>query len=128
MNRYAALVLRHFARPRHVGKLTGDFEHVLIGRAGQREQGTEVVFHLGIREARLAAVRFQAFGCPHTIAACSLVAERLTGAPVESLGEIRPAELAAELEAPASKMGRFLIIEDALRRGLAAWDNTRLGR
>lgn len=128
MNRYSALVIRHFTEPRHAGTLAGDYEHILIARAGQREQGTEVVFHLGINAARIAAVRFQAFGCPHTIAACSLLAERLTGAPVESLGKVRPAALAAELEAPVPKTGRFLVIEDALRRGLAAWDNTRLGR
>jgi len=128
MNQYSALVMRHFTEPRHVGTLADGYDRILVGRAGQREHGTEVVFHLGIEGGRIAAVRFQAFGCPHTLAACSLVAERLTGAPVEAQGEIRPAALAAELEAPAAKMGRFLVIEDALRRGLAAWDNTWLGR
>ena len=131
MNRatgYSAVVEEHFANPRHAGMLEGQYPVTLHGRAGQREYGTEVAFHVGADDVRIIAMTFQAFGCPHTIAACSVLVERLTGCPVESLGEVRFDRLAADLGLPAEKTGRLLIIEDALRKCRAAWDNRRLGR
>ncbi len=125
--RYSDIVERYFAHPGHVGTLTGQHETTLLGRAGQREQGIEVVFHVGIDDARISEITFQAFGCPHTIAACSILAERLKSQPVESLDEVRPDELAACLDLPVEKTGRLLIIEDALRKCRTAWDNRRLG-
>ncbi len=126
--RYSAVVEQHFAHPRHVGRLTGSHETSLSGAAGQRAHGTEVVFHVGVEGARIAQITFQAFGCPYTIAACSLLAERLTGCPMDLLGEIRVAELAASLDLPVEKTGRMLIIEDALRKCRTAWDNRGLSR
>ncbi len=126
--RYSAVVEQHFVQPRCVGTLTAHHETTLCGTAGQREHGAEVVFHIGVDDARIAEMTFQAFGCPHTIAACSVLAERLTGRPVESLDEFRPAELAACLDLPVEKTGRLLIIEDALHKCRMAWDNRRLGR
>ena len=124
---YSALVAEHFEQPGNVGVLTGHYEIMLRGAAGQGEHGTAVVFHVGIDNARIVAMSFQVFGCPHTIAACSILTERLTGRPVESLNEVRFDELAASLDLPVEKMGRLLIIEDALRKCRVAWDNRRLG-
>jgi len=126
--RYSSVVEQHFAQPQHAGTLTGQFKTTLSGGAGQREHGTEVVFHIGLNDDRIGEIAFQAFGCPHTIAACSVLAERLTGRPVESLGDIRPDELAACIDLPVEKTGRLLVIEDALRKCRTAWDNRRLGR
>ncbi len=126
--RYSALTEQYFAQPRCVGTLAADHETTICGTAGQREHGTEVVFYIGVDDDRIGEMTFQAFGCPHTIAACSVLAERLTGWPVESLDDFRPAEMAATLDLPVEKMGRLLIIEDALRKCRVAWDNTRLGR
>jgi len=126
--RYSAMVAEHFAQPRHVGMLAGSHEITICGAAGQRAHGTEVVFHIGLDGSRIDEMTFQAFGCPHTVAACSVLAERLTGCPVESLDDVRPEELAACLGLPVEKTGRLLIIEDALRKCRAAWDNRRLGR
>ncbi|HJP39051.1 MAG TPA: iron-sulfur cluster assembly scaffold protein [Gammaproteobacteria bacterium] len=125
---YSAVVEKHFTRPQHAGPLSGDYEAVLNAAAGQREQGTEVVFHIGITTGRIAAITFQAFGCPHTIAACSVLTERLTGLPVAALDDVKWTELVASLDLPVEKTGRMLIIEDALRKCRAAWDNKRLGR
>ena len=126
--RYSAVVERHFAQPQHVGTLSRAHESTLYGAAGQRAHGTEVVFHVGIDGPIIGEMTFQAFGCPHTIAACSVLVERLTGRPVESLGEVHSDELAACLDLPVEKTGRLLIIEDALRKCLEAWDNKRLGQ
>ena len=124
---YSDIVDDHFLHPRHAGTLTADHEAVISGSAGQRAQGIEVVFHLGIDGGSIGEMTFQAFGCPHTIAACSVLAERLTGRPVEALGDFQPVELAARLDLPVEKTGRLLVIEDALRKCRSAWENRRLG-
>ena len=118
---YSEGVARHFANPANAGVLEGP--DVVAGKAGDRAQGAQVVFHARIVDERIAAIRFQAYGCPHTLAACSLVTERLEGLQVQALRELRPEELAAPLEIPVEKTGRLLIIEDALRNCWAAWDN-----
>ena len=124
---YSAVVAEHFAQPRHIGTLSGNHPITLCGAAGEREHGTEVVFHMGVDAARIVEMTFQVFGCPHTIAACSVLVEALTGRPVESLQGVRFDELAASLDLPVEKTGRLLIIEDALRKCRADWDNKRLG-
>ena len=50
------------------------------GRAGSRREGVEVVFHLQFSaDGTVSDVRFQAFGCPHTLATAAWVAARLPG-------------------------------------------------
>jgi len=126
--RYSPTVAQHFAQPQYAGTLAGSYEITLSGTAGRREHGTEVVFHVGVDAGQIAEITFQVFGCPHTIAACSVLAVRLTGESAASLDDVRPAELAASLDLPAEKMGRLLVIEDALRKCREAWDNRGLGR
>lgn len=120
---YSKIVAEYFAAPRNAGALPGDVDGVISGAAGDREHGTDVVFHLRVKEREIAEISFQAFGCPHTIAACSLATERLTGQPVNALVELTASSLAEALEAPVEKMGRMLLIEDALRNCFIAWDN-----
>jgi len=123
---YSPLVARHFTDPANAGVPSDDVARWVRGAAGDRAQGMRVEFHLRIQGREIAEVRFQAFGCPHTIAACSLATERLTGRPVDELMELTPASLLAALDAPVEKMGRMLFIQDALRDGLAAWENQGL--
>jgi len=86
------------------------------GRAGSRREGTEVLFHLQFRpDGTVSGVRFQAFGCPHTLATAAWVAEQLPGRPSEALVPGSPLDWAATLGVPVSKLGRLLRIEDALR-------------
>lgn len=122
---YSRIVADYFAHPANAGTLSEHRGSVICGAAGDREQGTEVVFHMRTGNGQIAAMSFQAFGCPHTIAACSLATEQLVGEPVESLVRLSAGWLAATIEAPVEKMGRMLIIEDALRNCFVAWDNRR---
>lgn len=86
------------------------------GRAGSRREGTEVVFHLQFRpDGTVSDVRFQAFGCPHTLATAAWLAEQLPGRSREALVPGSPLEWAATLAVPVPKLGRLLRIEDALR-------------
>ncbi len=85
------------------------------GRAGSTESGTLVQFSLlcdadgGVLEAR-----FRAFGCPHVLAVCAWLAEQLPGRSLAALISERPSVWAAQFTVPAEKLGRLLVIEDAL--------------
>lgn len=121
---YSPKVTDYFFRPRNVGVPDGDPSALFSGGAGIREHGVQVVFNASIADRKIIDIRFQAFACPHTIAACGLVTERLNGAGVEALLDVSPDALAEELDAPVEKMGRMLVVQDALRNCFLAWDNS----
>ncbi len=118
---YSRAVRAYFDAPVNAGALAGSTLH---GEAGDREHGVHVVFWARVHEGRIQDISFQAFGCPHSIAACCLVTERLQGQPVQAMLALAPEDLAAELEVPVEKMGRLLVIQDALRNCFRAWENT----
>lgn len=105
---YTAAVAEYFRRA------PLPFAGACRGRAGSQQAGALVDVRAGIRDGRLSAPAFRAFGCPHIIAACSLLAERLDGAPVEKLVDPALPELWGELEIPSEKAGKLLILQDAL--------------
>jgi NifU-like protein involved in Fe-S cluster formation len=115
---YSDEVQRRFGRPGHVAGPDDSAERV-AGRAGRRATGTVVEFLVAVRGGILSAVRFRAYGCPHTIAAADLAAEWLEGRPLAALGEVDAHRLAARLGVPVEKLGRLLVIEDAARDCLA---------
>lgn len=117
---YAGAVVDHFQRPRNAGHLAAAPD-VIEGSAGSPAQGVRFVFSARIAESRLAVVRFQAYGCPHCLAAASWLSERLPGAGVAALAAWRWREAAQALQVPASKHGRLLLLEDAVRALAAAW-------
>ena len=123
---YSDLVARHFDAPGHVGPLDGDRANVFTGAAGRREGSLQVRFEARIEAGRIEAMAFQAYGCPHAIAACSLITERLTGRPALELECVDVRALMRELDVPVEKTGRILILQDALHDCFRAWDNRRL--
>jgi len=123
---YADLVTRHFDAPANVGPLGGAPANVYMGAAGEREHGTRVCFEARIDAGRISEIAFQAYGCPHTIAACSLATERLARQPAAALAQFDPRELMSALEVPVEKTGRMLLVQDALHHCFRAWDNRRL--
>ena len=108
---YNELTRRYFTTAANAGELTG--RGVFRGAAGNCEQGTWVQFDLQIHGGAVAAARFLAFACPHTIAAAAWLTEQALGKPVRpSLPESVPA-LQERLAMPIEKTGRLLIVEDA---------------
>ena len=65
---------------------------------------------------------FRAFGCPDTIAAAGSAVEQLNGARVEKALAWSPDRTLEELEIPRQKLGKLLIIQDALRTCFRDWD------
>ena len=88
------------------------------GPAGGRE-GTESCFELEINGGFVKSARFSAYGCPHTLAVTAWLCEVLEGARLDAGVPGTPADWAAQFDVPAEKLGRLLIVEDALR---AAFD------
>jgi NifU-like N terminal domain len=97
---------------------------VIRGDAGSEALGTRVCFALRLVQGRLAAVRYRAYGCPYTLATCEWLARQLegccvAGGAVEAPGMGNPLEWSERLGLPGAKLGRLLVIEDALRVALA---------
>ncbi len=111
---YSDLVVEHFDRPRNAGELPPG-PGIRRTHSGNRAAGAEVSLSVRIAGSEVAEVRFQAFGCPHFLAAASLATERLPGLPVAALAVWTARELGRDLRVPVEKRGRLLILEDAVR-------------
>lgn len=120
---YSPKVAEYFAHPVNAGIPAGDPSALSRGEAGERAHGVQVVFHMRTEGETIEEIRFQAFGCPHTIAACSIATQWLGGAPVGALIELSPDALVSALEVPVEKMGRMLVVQDALRNCFVDWEN-----
>lgn len=87
----------------------------LQGEAHDPLTATRVRWHLQVQDGSIVDARYEVRGCPHTIAAVAVLAERLVGQrldePTLDIGGV-----AEELGAPPEKLGRLLVIEDAFRR------------
>ena len=111
---YNSAVQRHFAAPRLARELPRGEPGLVAGEAEDRALHVWVRFELEVVDGVIAAAGFQAFGCPHTIAAASVVAEWLEGRSVEAARRLDVKAVCAELEVPVEKLGKLLRIEDAV--------------
>lgn len=94
---------------------------VATGRAGDREQGAEVVLQCRVAGGRAVELRFQAFGCPHLLAAASWLTDRLRGATAAEFEGWDWREAATALDVPPAKFGRLLTLQDAARAAARNW-------
>ena len=86
----------------------------LTGEAGSAQEGTWVRFHLLVRGEYVKEALFQAFACPHTVDVAGWLCERLAGRNLTQLASGTPAEWAEARSVPVEKLGRLLVVEDAL--------------
>jgi NifU-like protein involved in Fe-S cluster formation len=86
----------------------------VTGEAEDRALHVWVRFQLQVTGGTVREARFAVFGCPHTIAAASRVAELLEGRPRAELAKLDMRKVQAELGVPIEKLGKLLRIEDAL--------------
>ena len=99
----------------------GDAPGLVTGRAGDREQGAAVELWLRVESGRIAAARFEAFGCPQLLAAASWLVEALPGFEQAQLAAWDWQDVARELQVPAAKYGRLLTLQDAVRDAARNW-------
>ena len=93
---------------------------ILQGRAGDEREGTRVFFELKIAHGTVKSARFSAYGCPHTLAVSAWLCEILEGARIDAVTPGTPADWARKFAVPAEKLGRLLVVEDALRAASAS--------
>lgn len=111
---YSAEVRQRFLAPARTGAISSDVRGVVEGAAEDRSLNLWVRFQVQLQDETIASVRYQAYGCPHSLAAADLIACDLEGRPVHALTNIDLEAVAAELELPREKLGNLLRIEDAL--------------
>lgn len=112
---YSEEVRRRFQAPVGVGAVADDEPSTLTGEAQDRALSVWARCQVMTDAGRISAIRFHVFGCPHTIAAASLLAELLAGQPLAALESAWAMRLVARLQVPKEKLGRLLVLEDALR-------------
>lgn len=110
---YSSEVVRRFDAPQRAGELPHGTPGLVSGEAEDRTQNVWIRFDLRVLDGAIQTVRFQAFGCPHTVAAADWAAEWLEGRPVEAAREIGAERVRAALEVPVEKLGKLLKVEDA---------------
>ena len=92
-------MLAHFRDPIGAGRIAEDSPRVAAGEARDPDGGQRVRLHVRLSDDDvLDLVRFQAFGCPVTIAVASAAVERLAGQPRARALELEPAALAQALD------------------------------
>jgi cysteine desulfurase len=108
---------RYFQAPARPARFAGQAppEGFRQGSAGRREDGARVGFELKIDEGIVKSARFTAYGCPHTVAVAAWLCDVLEGRRLEAGIPGSPTDWAARFEVPVEKLGRLLIVEDALR-------------
>jgi len=106
---YSAEVRALFAVPRHGGAL----ENALC--AAVEEQGVRISLFATVEEGIVTRLQFQAWGCPHVIAAAEAFCAESEGRTASDLLEFTVSGLMQSLSVPVEKSGRILVLEDAVR-------------
>ncbi len=119
MDALAPRIRELFEALEHAGEpAASEGAELRCGEAGLEATGTRVRFALRVSDGRLLEIRYRTYGCPHTLATCEWLARSLEGRGLDTLAVGNPIEWAQQLDVPAAKLGRLLVIEDALLAAL----------
>lgn len=106
---YSAKVRALFAAPQHGGVL----DDALC--AAVEDQGVRICLFATVENGIATELRFQAWGCPHVIAAAEAFCAESKGLAASELLEFSVSGLMQSLSVPVEKSGRILVLEDAVR-------------
>ena len=112
---YSELVRQYFANPVHAGLLSDEYNDSIVGEAAESETGARIVLSALVDKDTIRVLRYQAFGCPHLIAAAEAFCNEAEGKSVTALAELDVNGLMNRLAIPVEKTGRVFILEDAAR-------------
>lgn len=110
---YTSEVRRRLGCPSCLGVLASAAGSV-SATAEDRSLNVWVRVQVEVDAETLAAARYDAYGCPHFLAGADWIVERLAGRPVAALTELAAADAVAALDVPTEKLGKLLVVEDAL--------------
>jgi cysteine desulfurase len=94
---------------------------VASGEAGGPGRETWIRFHLTVADDIVKAARFKAYGCPHTVNVAQWLTDRLPGRRRDEGVPGNPTQWAATLGVPVDRLGRLLVVEDALVACFTNW-------
>jgi NifU-like protein involved in Fe-S cluster formation len=107
---YSARVRALFAEAAHAGDLENP-----AARAHVDDQGVRIALAADIDGDIVVRLRFRAWGCPHLLAAAEAFCRAFEGRPASALAAFGAAEIMRTLPVPKEKLGRILVLEDAVR-------------
>ena len=120
---YSEILKDHLASPRHAGELTD-----ANARAEQTNPvcGDRLALFMRLREGRIEAASFLAYGCAPTLACGSALAEMLQGMTVEDAARITREDLTRALGGlPNRKQHAAALAIETLRAALEASSETK---
>jgi len=120
---YSPEVQRRLCSPSRSGPLRGVSDKLVGGEAEDRTLNVWVCFEVELSGRAIRAARFEAYGCPHFVAAADWIAEHLEGQSAQALGNPFAQAVRAALGVPTEKLGKLLVLEDALAACLRAADS-----
>ena len=91
------------------------------GEAGGPRLDTWVRFDLAVDNGIVKAARVKSYGCPHTVRVASWLAAQLPGRHRDDLVPGSPTGWADAQAVPVEKLGRLLVVEDALQQCVRRW-------
>jgi NifU-like protein involved in Fe-S cluster formation len=111
---YSPEVRRRLEQPERRGVRENAADAPVCGRADDRSLNVWVCMQVEVADGTVVAARYEAYGCPHFLAAADWIAASIEGRPVAALNEPVAREAAGALEVPTEKLGKLLVVEDAL--------------
>lgn len=113
---YSDILKDHLAHPRNAGELT-DADYV--AEETNPVCGDRLKLSLRLREGRIEAARFLAYGCPPTLACGSVLTELVEGKTVGEAASITRAQLSVAVGGlPARKSHAAALAVETLRAAL----------
>jgi NifU-like protein involved in Fe-S cluster formation len=107
---YSERVRELFTAPGHAGDLENPAARVQISA-----QGVRLALAAAMDGDIITGLRFRAWGCPHLLAAAEAFCRTYEGRPASALAAFGAAEIMQALPVPREKLGRILVLEDAVR-------------
>ena len=115
---YSATFKDHIANPRNVGEL---LDATNIAEETNPVCGDRLRLSLRVRDGRIEAARFLAYGCAPTLACGSVLAGMIEGMTIEDAAQLTRQEISSALNGlPARKGHAAALAIETLRTALAA--------
>ena len=111
---YDSQVRQRFLSAHRAGPLNDGTSGLVSGEAEDQTLNVWIRFQLRMRHGAIRTVRYNVYGCPHTVAAAEWTAEWLEGRPTGALDELSMRQCLEVLGVPVEKLGKLLLLEDAL--------------
>jgi NifU-like protein involved in Fe-S cluster formation len=115
---YSATFTDHLANPRNAGELS---DATSVAEESNPVCGDRLHLSLRVRDGRIEAARFLAYGCAPTLACGSVLAEMIEGMTVEEAARLTKQEITRLLGGlPARKQHAAALAIETLRAALEA--------